>query len=101
MQKTLTIVLFFLVSAFTSAQNLEPVAERIAAQNALFDERYESDLRNFPERATSYGDYRYNDRLNDYSLDGIMQRHREDEEFLQKLQAIPTKEFPDQDQVSH
>jgi hypothetical protein len=33
--------------------------DRIAAQNALFDEQYESDLRNFPTRATAYGDYRY------------------------------------------
>jgi hypothetical protein len=34
------------------AQNGKPVADRVAAQNALFEERYESDLRNFPERAT-------------------------------------------------
>jgi hypothetical protein len=30
----------------------------MAAQNALFEEQHESDLRNAPERATSYGDYR-------------------------------------------
>jgi hypothetical protein len=33
------------------------VDERLAAQNALFDEQYESDLREFPERATDLGDY--------------------------------------------
>ena len=40
-----------------------PLAERIATQNAVFEEQYETDLRNFPERATAYGDYRYNDKL--------------------------------------
>ena len=58
-------------------------------------------LRNFPERATSFGDYRYNDKLDDYSLDGIMQRHKTDEEFLGRLKAIPTTGFSDQDQLSH
>lgn len=77
------------------------LTERLAEQNALFDEQYETDLRNFPERATAFGDYRYNDRLNDHSLQGIMQRHKTDEQFLGRLQAIPTTGFSDQDQLSH
>ncbi len=83
------------------AQNLKPVSDRLAAQNALFDEQYESDLRNFPQRATAFGDYRYNDRLNDYSLAGVMKRHEEDEAFLRRIEAIPTTGFSDQDQLSH
>src|SRR5579864_7356818 len=65
-----------------TGQTLKPVADRRAAQNALFDEQYESDLRNFPERATSFGDYRYNDKLAEHSLDAIVQRNRTDEAFL-------------------
>ena len=70
--------LFFLVLVASPvlAQNLKPVADRLAAQNALFDEQYESDLRNFPDRATAYGDYRYNDKLAEYSLAAIARRHR-------------------------
>jgi uncharacterized protein (DUF885 family) len=83
------------------AQDLKPVAERLAAQNALFDEQYESDLRNFPERATSFGDYRYNDKLADYSLAAIVQRNETNRAFLARLQAIPTTGFSDQDQLSH
>jgi len=83
------------------AQNQKPAAERLAAQNALFDEQYESDLRNFPERATSFGDYRYNDQLGDYSLDAIAKRQEIDEGFLTRLQAISTADFSDQDQLSH
>jgi uncharacterized protein (DUF885 family) len=83
------------------AQKTDSVAERVAAQNALFEEQYETDLRNFPERATSYGDYRYDDRLADYSLAAIAERHKTDEAFLAKLTAIPTTGFQDQDQLSH
>jgi uncharacterized protein (DUF885 family) len=83
------------------AQDLKPVSERLAAQNALFDEQYESDLRNFPERATSYGDYRYNDKLVDYSLAAVVQRNETNRAFLTRLQAIPTTGFSDQDQLSH
>ncbi|MGA3090269.1 MAG: DUF885 domain-containing protein [Terriglobales bacterium] len=83
------------------AQNAKSVADRVAAQNALFEEQYESDLRNFPERATAFGDYRYNDRLAEYSLAAIAERHRTDTAFLARLVAIPTVDFSDQDQLSH
>jgi hypothetical protein len=52
--KSLLLLLAMAVSAF--AQNHKPVADRLAAQNALFEEQYESDLRNAPERATAFGD---------------------------------------------
>src|SRR5262245_62311000 len=95
--------LFAVFAVFALGQNsgVKPLADRLAAQNALFDEYYESDLRNFPERATAFGDYRYNDKLADYSLAAIAQRHRADEEFLKRIQAIPTAGFSEQDQLSH
>lgn len=96
---TLLILIASIVPAF--AQDHKPVADRLAAQNALFEEQYETDLRNFPERATAFGDYRYNDRLNDYSLDAIRRRHQANEDFLKRIQAIPTDSFSDQDQLSH
>jgi uncharacterized protein (DUF885 family) len=79
----------------------DSVASRVAAQNAIFEEKYESDLRNFPEDATAYGDYRYNDKLADYSLNAIVERHKTNEAFLARLEAVPTAGFPDQDQLSH
>jgi uncharacterized protein (DUF885 family) len=90
-----------IAAASTFAQNPKSPAERLAAQNALFDEQYEADLRNFPERATSFGDYRYNDRLAEYSLDAIQKRHETDAGFLKRLEAISTVDFSDQDQLSH
>ena len=95
--------LFSLVAIAGSvfAQDVKPVADRLAAQNALFEEQYQTDLRNFPERATAFGDYRYNDKLAEYSLDAILQRHQTDESFLTRLEAIPAAGFSDQDQLSH
>jgi len=97
------LALLALISAtmMVRAQDVKPVRDRLAAQNALFDEQYESDLRNFPERATAFGDYRYNDRLTDHSLEATHERHQTDVEFLARLEAIPTTGFSDQDQLSH
>src|SRR5450631_2883744 len=101
MRASIAFLLLLAAPASAFAQGSKPLAERLAAQNALFDEQYESDLRNFPERATAFGDYRYNDRLNEYSLDAIRRRHEGDVAFLQRLEAIPTEGFSDQDQLSH
>jgi uncharacterized protein (DUF885 family) len=98
-----TLVLFATVAFSVSAQdkNVPSVGERLAGQNALFDEQYESDLREFPERATNFGDYRYNDKLEDHSLAATLQREKINQTFLARLQAISTVGFSDQDQLSH
>lgn len=95
------IFLAFTAAAFVHAQNVSFLAERIGAQNAIFEEQYESDLRSFPERATAFGDYRYNDKLADYSLAGIRERHKTDERFITRLEAIATTDFSAQDRLSH
>ncbi len=80
----LTLVFQLALAASAFAQDLKPVADRLAAQNAVFEEQYESDLRNFPERATAFGDYRYNDKLADYSLAAIVQRNQTNGAFLSR-----------------
>jgi len=94
-------ILFFLIATgCVFGQSGKPLADRLAAQNALFDEQYESDLRNFPERATAYGDYRYNDKLAEYSLAAMVQRDKTNREFLARIEAIPSTDFSEQDQLS-
>jgi len=78
-----------------------PAAARIAEQDALFSEQYESDLQARPELATSYGDYRFNDRLNDYSAAGAEAQHERDVRFLQRLKGISTAGFPEHEVMSH
>jgi uncharacterized protein (DUF885 family) len=77
------------------------VESRLAEQNTLFEEQYESDLKAHPEVATSYGDYRYNDQLNDYSIAGVNSQHARDVDFLHRLSAISTAGFHEQDILSH
>ena len=101
LQKTLPFLIAITVSACAQDKNHLSVAQRLASQNALFDEQYEADLREFPERATSLGDYRYNDKLADRSLDAITRREKIDEGLLKRLEAISTTGFSDQDQLSH
>jgi uncharacterized protein (DUF885 family) len=101
MRNYLSLVFLLAVAVPVSGQDEKLVGDRIAAQNAIFDDYYESELRNFPERATAFGDYRYNDKLDDYSLDAIMQHHKTDESFLARIKAISTVGFADQDQLSH
>src|SRR6202041_3082341 len=94
-------VVVCLAASLRAQKPADSVASRVAVQNAIFEEQYESDLRNFPERATAFGDYRFNDKMADRSLDGIAQNHKTDEGFLARLEAIPTTGFTDQDQLSH
>jgi uncharacterized protein (DUF885 family) len=88
-------------SLIARQQDAGPFVYRLAAQNELFDDQYQSDLRYSPERATAYGDYRYNDKLDEYSLFAIAARYATNQEFLARLQAISTQGFSDQEQLSH
>ncbi|MFL6234566.1 MAG: DUF885 domain-containing protein [Thermoanaerobaculia bacterium] len=77
------------------------MAERVAKQNALFEEVYENGLKNAPERATSIGDYRYNALLSDDSLASIARQHAQSDAFLARLRAIPTDGMGEADRLSH
>ena len=78
---SLVLVLAFTIAIPALAAETAPVAVRQAAQNALFEEWYQADLKAHPERATSYGDYRYNDQLDDDSLAGLAYDHATDEAY--------------------
>ena len=97
----LLIACCFAVSFAVAAKGGDTPDARIAAQNALFEEQYQTDLKDHPERATSIGDYRYNDQLDDYSPAAYLRQHATDEKFLARLNAISTAGFPEQDKLSH
>jgi uncharacterized protein (DUF885 family) len=77
------------------------VQERVAAQNALFDEYWETELKTHPQMASAVGDYRYNDQLNDYSLAGEAGENQRDQAWLARLKAIAVAGFAEQDRLSH
>jgi uncharacterized protein (DUF885 family) len=96
-------LVFVLVLGWASSAcgQTAPVADRVAKQNALFEEFYQTELKNSPERATAYGDYRYNSQLGQYSLAEIARQHAEADDFLARLKAIPTDGMSDKDLLSH
>jgi uncharacterized protein (DUF885 family) len=79
----------------------DSVASRVAAQNALFDESWQANLKMNPTLATAVGDYRYNDQLGDYSLASALARHQRDVTELAEIKAIDAAGFPEQDLISH
>ena len=93
--------LLLVLSAPLSAQSPGSVQARIAEQNALFDEYYETELKMHPEMATAFGDYRYNDQLNDYSLAGVESQNGRDQAYLARLRAISVAGFAEPDKLSH
>jgi uncharacterized protein (DUF885 family) len=108
MRRTLptTVAAIAFVATLTACQSLRPqsggsLESRLAAQNAIFEEEYELDLKMHAETATSYGDYRYNDQLNDRSLAGAETLHQADMRFLSRLAAIDTAGFGEQERLSH
>src|SRR6201996_5620803 len=96
---SLTLALLFASSSL--AAPVDSAASRLAAQNALFEEQYQSDLKSSPQTATAYGDYRYNDQLDNVSMAEAEREHAGDEKFLARLKAISTEGFPEQDALSH
>jgi uncharacterized protein (DUF885 family) len=89
--------ILYTAAAHAASQSMQA---RLDAQNALFEEQYQSDLARRPERATAIGDFRYNDRLNDYSLAFVHKQHAIDEAFRTRLTAISTDGFAEQDALS-
>ncbi len=97
----LVALVFGTVSASAQPKPAGSVESRLAAQNALFDESWQTDLKLSPTRATAVGDYRYNDKLGDNSLAAIAQRHKINAGFLARIKAISPEGFSEEDRTSH
>jgi uncharacterized protein (DUF885 family) len=89
------------LAALAQSALTESVQVRLARQNALFEEQYQSDLKFSPETATAFGDYRYNNQLDDDSPAEAAREHAADSAFLDRLASISTAGFPEQDTLSH
>ena len=78
------------------------IADPTVTLHALFDEFFERGLELNPLRATSIGDYRFNDKF----ANSIGPEHREanrimDEEFLTRLLEVDREQLSRQDQLSY
>jgi uncharacterized protein (DUF885 family) len=82
-------------SADTS--NLEA---RRKQMNQLLDDEWEYEMREAPEFATVVGDYRYNDRWSDASLEHVVVQRDALQKWLAKFEAVDTTAFPEQEKLS-
>jgi uncharacterized protein (DUF885 family) len=68
--------------------------------NQLLDEEWEYEMREAPEFATTVGDYRYNDRWSDASLEHVPVQRADLQNWLTKFDAVDTTGFPEQEVLS-
>ncbi len=89
------------VSAESNSDTTSSVDARLTAQNLLFKQQFEDDMKASPQTATAYGDYRRNALLDERSLASEAEENATDLKYRAKLQAISTEGFPEQDRISH
>jgi uncharacterized protein (DUF885 family) len=98
----LAVTLFIAACGKEQAEPPADVADPTASLHALFDEFFERGLELNPMRASSIGDYRFNDQF----ANSIGPEHREashelDQVFLARLLNIDRKQLSRQDKLSY
>jgi len=101
MRKLVVLALFATLSITAQTKPADSPERRLAAQNALFEDFWQTSLKLNPTQATAVGDYRYNDKLGDNSLAAVVKRNAMNAEYLAKIKAIRTDGFSEEDRTSH
>jgi uncharacterized protein (DUF885 family) len=70
------------------------------ALNTIFHDYWEDRLKNDPEFASTIGDKRYNDRIDDYSVRAVNAKLEREQAFLMRLAAIDPAGLSDQEKTS-
>ncbi len=83
-----------------AAGKVADIASRRSQLLALFDEEWQYELRSSPEMATGLGDNRYNDRLDDHSLEFYQSDVEARRKFLARFEALDPAGFSAQDSLS-
>jgi len=76
------------------------VEDRRKALNALFHDYWEASLKHSPEFASSIGDKRYNDQIDDNSVRSINDWLAAEQNYLLQLAAIDPTGLSDQEKIS-
>ena len=95
MRKLLIFVLTLALAATAQAQSDSEKLTRI------FDEEWEWQLREYPERATFIGDSRYDDRLTDVSAEAYARRQAHATELLARLGSVDRGKLSADDQLNY
>ena len=71
------------------------------ALHKLFDREWDRDMQEDPVNASDLGDYRFNDKWPDASMQAIAHSHEQDQQVLKDLTAINRDALSAQDKVSY
>src|SRR5450631_159427 len=93
----MTVFVLLVCGALSAAQTTLTLDARRKALNDLLAEQWEYNLRTNPVFASSLGDKRWNDKLNDFSQEFIDKDLLETQKFLIRFVAIDTTGFPPQE----
>jgi prolyl oligopeptidase len=72
-----------------------------ARLDEIFRDYWEVQMENYPTWATYLGDYRYNDRLTDYSAQEYANRMEQDRSFLSRIDGVPLDGLSPADSLNH
>jgi len=87
----------FLTASLFAANPAADLESRRKALNALLDEQWEYTMLHSPIYASTLGDKRYNDKIDDFSQEAIDADLAHERQFIPRLEAIDTTGFPDQE----
>ncbi len=87
-------------SLHAQAAPVDSVADRHQALNALFHDYWEANLAHDPEFASTLGDKRYNDKLDDYSVKALNAWLAQEQNFLLQIAAVDPTGLSEQDNIS-
>jgi uncharacterized protein (DUF885 family) len=106
--KSLRLFLLFLVSTIVISAAARPqpaptapsVEANRKALNSVFNDYWEDRLKHDPEFASSIGDKRYNDKIDDQSIKAVNDTLEREQNFLLRLAAIDDAGLTDQEKIS-
>ena len=91
-----TLVLLLPASLLAAGPSAD-LESRRKALNDLLNEQWEYTMRHNPFFASSLGDKRYNDQIDDFSQKAIDADLEHERQFIPRLEAVDTTGFPDQE----
>jgi uncharacterized protein (DUF885 family) len=94
---TSLLLITLLPATLASAAPADDLDSRRKALNDLLHEQWEYTMLHNPIYASSLGDKRYNDQLDDFSQQAIDKDLEQSRQFLTRFEAIDTTGFPDQE----
>src|SRR5579863_1303666 len=92
-----SVLLILLTVPLFAASPAADLESRRKALNDLLNEQWEYTMRRHPFYASTLGDKRYNDQIDDFSQEAIDADFEQERRFLARFKAIDTTGFPDQE----